>query len=252
MPQKLAGMRIEPPPSLPVAMGHRYAATAAAAPPLDPPGVWSVFQGLRPGSPSRFSQVPTMPNSGTLVLPITTAPAAFTRSTTAESLSGIRSLNTSDPDVVRTPPVICVSLMGIGRPCNAPSLSPRTTAASASLAASIAWRRVRRRKELSFESSLSIRLKKSSASSTGETCLSEMSFRSSVAEEKASSSFIGGPHQRLLVAPDDLLGSSQGNPAMAEHRKKGVPRFVGARPGNKGAPVRDQAMACSGIGAPAV
>ena len=91
MPQKLAGMRRDPPPSLPVAMGHRPAATAAAAPPLDPPGVLSVFHGLRPSTPREFSQVPTMPNSGTLVLPGMTAPAFSTRSTTAAFRSGTRS-----------------------------------------------------------------------------------------------------------------------------------------------------------------
>ena len=40
-------MRIEPAPSEPIAAGTSPAATAAAAPPLEPPGVWSVFQGLR-------------------------------------------------------------------------------------------------------------------------------------------------------------------------------------------------------------
>jgi len=34
-------------PSEPIAAGTTPAATAAAAPPLEPPGVWSVFQGLR-------------------------------------------------------------------------------------------------------------------------------------------------------------------------------------------------------------
>src|SRR3990172_10728170 len=38
-PQIDAGMRIEPPPSLPSAMGPNPAATAAAAPPLDPPAM---------------------------------------------------------------------------------------------------------------------------------------------------------------------------------------------------------------------
>ena len=36
-PHALAGMRIEPPPSLACATGTRPAATAAADPPLDPP-----------------------------------------------------------------------------------------------------------------------------------------------------------------------------------------------------------------------
>ena len=37
-PQQLAGIRIEPPPSEALAIGTMPLATAAAAPPLDPPG----------------------------------------------------------------------------------------------------------------------------------------------------------------------------------------------------------------------
>jgi hypothetical protein len=40
-------MRVDPAPSLPSPMGPMPAATAAAAPPLDPPGVRSGFHGLR-------------------------------------------------------------------------------------------------------------------------------------------------------------------------------------------------------------
>src|SRR5690606_23700265 len=46
-PQRDAGMRIEPPPSVPMAYGTSPAATIAAAPQLEPPGVLSVFHGLR-------------------------------------------------------------------------------------------------------------------------------------------------------------------------------------------------------------
>jgi hypothetical protein len=42
-------MRMEPPPSLALATGTMPLATAAAAPPLDPPAVNDVFQGLRVG-----------------------------------------------------------------------------------------------------------------------------------------------------------------------------------------------------------
>ncbi len=42
-------MRIEPPPSEPWASENAPPATAAAAPPLEPPGVRSVSQGLRVG-----------------------------------------------------------------------------------------------------------------------------------------------------------------------------------------------------------
>ena len=46
-PQQLAGIRIEPPPSLAWAIGTMPEATAAAEPPLEPPVVRSVSQGLR-------------------------------------------------------------------------------------------------------------------------------------------------------------------------------------------------------------
>src|SRR5262249_61281365 len=48
-PQQEAGMRIDPPPSLACAMGTMPAATAAAAPPLEPPAVSGRRQGFRVG-----------------------------------------------------------------------------------------------------------------------------------------------------------------------------------------------------------
>ena len=49
-PQAAAGMRSEPPPSLPWATGTIPAATAAAAPPLEPPAVRLRSHGLRAGA----------------------------------------------------------------------------------------------------------------------------------------------------------------------------------------------------------
>lgn len=46
-PQNEAGMRVEPPPSLAMLIGVTPAATAAAEPPDEPPGVRSGFHGLR-------------------------------------------------------------------------------------------------------------------------------------------------------------------------------------------------------------
>ena len=57
-------MRIEPRPSPPWAIGTMPAATAAAAPPDEPPAMCSGFQGLRQGPNSWPSVVPAMPNSG--------------------------------------------------------------------------------------------------------------------------------------------------------------------------------------------
>ena len=49
MPQYDAGRKVEPPVCEPNAAGIIRAATAAAEPLLEPPGVCSVFQGLRVG-----------------------------------------------------------------------------------------------------------------------------------------------------------------------------------------------------------
>ena len=45
-PQKLHGILIEPPPSVPIAAGPNPAATAALAPPELPPEFKEIFQGL--------------------------------------------------------------------------------------------------------------------------------------------------------------------------------------------------------------
>ena len=71
------------------------AATAAAEPPLEPPGEWSVLHGLRVGPHASGSVVGRLPNSGLLVRPAITSPAARKRltnvvsagDTTAASLS---------------------------------------------------------------------------------------------------------------------------------------------------------------------
>ena len=55
MPQKLAGWRIEPPVSVPVAASAARAATAAAEPPDEPPGTRGL---LSPGRRHGFSTGP--------------------------------------------------------------------------------------------------------------------------------------------------------------------------------------------------
>jgi len=57
-PQKLAGMRTEPPPSLPSENGPTPVATAAPVPAEEPPEVRSRFQGFRVGSASGVCPVP--------------------------------------------------------------------------------------------------------------------------------------------------------------------------------------------------
>ena len=78
-----------PPPSLAPANGTTPAATRAAEPPEEPPGVWSVFQGLRVAPNASGSVMPLAPNSGVLVRPNSTTPAAFQRRTSSESTGAL-------------------------------------------------------------------------------------------------------------------------------------------------------------------
>ncbi len=66
------------------------AATAAAAPPLEPPGVWSRFHGLRHAPNSSGSVYGIWPISDVLVLPNTFRPAARLRAITGESSAGTK------------------------------------------------------------------------------------------------------------------------------------------------------------------
>src|SRR6266403_2555661 len=84
-PHSLAGIRIDPPPSLACAAGTMPAATAAAEPPLEPPVDRVGFHGLRQGPYACGSVVTLRPSSGVLVLPTTMKPAARNFSTRYES-----------------------------------------------------------------------------------------------------------------------------------------------------------------------
>jgi hypothetical protein len=68
-PHHAAGIRMEPPPSPPWAMGTTFAATSAAAPPEEPPGVRVRSTGLRVGRPCTGSVVQVRPNSAVVLLP---------------------------------------------------------------------------------------------------------------------------------------------------------------------------------------
>jgi hypothetical protein len=78
-PQKDAGCRIEPPVSLPSAAGTMPAATAAAEPPEEPPGVRATSQGLCVGPWIECSVDEPIANSSMLVRPTRIAPAAARR-----------------------------------------------------------------------------------------------------------------------------------------------------------------------------
>ena len=78
-------MRVDPPPSLAVQNGTIPAATAAADPPLEPPGVRIGSHGLRVVPHAFVCVKQVIPNSGAAVLPTGTAPAARRRATCTES-----------------------------------------------------------------------------------------------------------------------------------------------------------------------
>src|SRR5947209_12207494 len=79
---------MDPPVSEPRARAEKPAATAAALPPLDPPGTRVGSCGLRVGPKAEFSVDEPMANSSRLVLPTTTAPASRSRVTTVASYGG--------------------------------------------------------------------------------------------------------------------------------------------------------------------
>ena len=78
-------MRIEPPPSLAWAIATIPDATAAAEPPLEPPGERLTSHGLRVTPHALDSVNGQIASSGRFVLPTITAPADRSRLTTSES-----------------------------------------------------------------------------------------------------------------------------------------------------------------------
>ena len=125
MPQKLAGIRIDPAPSVPTASGPRPAATAAAAPPLDPPAVRPRSQGLWVTPVSGLSVTAFQPHSGVVVLPTSTAPCSRSRATAgASTVHGPARSTVREPRSVGHPLVSSRSLTEVGTPSSSPAGSP--------------------------------------------------------------------------------------------------------------------------------
>src|SRR5205807_4263925 len=125
---------MEPPVSDPRASGAKPAATAAALPPLDPPGTRLGSCGLRVGPKAEFSVEDPMANSSRLVLPTITAPADRSRATTVASYGGRHPSRIRDEQVVGTPLVQMLSLRTTGTPASGPTSSPAATRRSTSSA----------------------------------------------------------------------------------------------------------------------
>src|SRR5438270_13865682 len=100
------------------------AATAAAEPPLLPPGARSRSHGLCVGKKAECSVEEPMANSSMLVLPSITTPAALSHSITAASYGGLKSFNMYEPQVVVMPLVQITSLIAMGMPVSGETVSP--------------------------------------------------------------------------------------------------------------------------------
>ncbi len=129
-PQNDAGLRSEPPMSEPSASGTIPAASAHAAPPLDPPALRVGSTGLRVVPKTVLNVWLPAANSGTFVFPIGTAPARRIRSTTRSSCVGTLSRSSGEPYVVSHPATSWVSLNAHGSPCSGPRSSYGVRSAS--------------------------------------------------------------------------------------------------------------------------
>ena len=165
-PHSAAGWRIDPPVSLPKPRVAKPAATAAALPPLEPPGTRLVSSGLRVGPNAEFSVLEPMANSSRLVLPTITAPAARSRVTTVASYGGFHPSRMRDEHVVGMPRVQRLSFKATGTPASGPGSSPATTLASTAAAASCASSTSTRLKAWISSSRLAMAARCSSSTST--------------------------------------------------------------------------------------
>src|SRR5688500_12703153 len=86
--QKAAGLRSDPPKSVPSATGTIPHASATAAPPLLPPQVFVRSYGFRVAPNTSLNVCDPAPSSGVFVLPTVMAPAARMRVTISASRDG--------------------------------------------------------------------------------------------------------------------------------------------------------------------
>ena len=107
MPQHVAGLRSDPPMSLPRPIGLMPLASADASPPEEPPVVRPGCHGLRVRPCSEESVWTRSAMSGQLLRAIGTAPACFMRSTTGESRAAAPRRGRAGPSWWRSRPCRC-------------------------------------------------------------------------------------------------------------------------------------------------
>src|SRR5690349_11034875 len=102
-PQKWEGMRIDPAVSPPTSNPVKPAATAAADPPDEPPGVFVTSHGLFVVPYTSLCVCQSRASAGKLDLPNTIAPASLSLDTASASLVETWCPHRDDPPVVRIP-----------------------------------------------------------------------------------------------------------------------------------------------------
>src|SRR5262245_9418835 len=157
------------------------AATAAAEPAEEPPGVWSRFHGFRVGAGSRYA------NSVVTVLPSTIAPAARIRATAAASTPGRVWANARAPPVVGIPATSKMSFTPTGTPWSGPRRRPARASAWRSRAVASAPSASTWAHASSAPSSAAIRARPASTSATGLTAPVRTASAASLTPSAASS-----------------------------------------------------------------
>ena len=187
-PQKCAGRRTEPAPSVPRWSGPQPEAARAAAPDDEPPAVSPCRQGLWVAPVSGLSLTAVQPCSVVVVLPRITAPAARSLATAGASAAAGAALVRRDPLRVGRPATACTSLIVTGTPWSGPSGPPFMTASSAWRAALSAPSLSRTTRAFIRGSWRSMRESTDWRTSTGETFRARTSAAKSWAERSESSS----------------------------------------------------------------
>src|SRR3954470_11151850 len=124
MPEKAAGIRIDPPWSPPSARSTSPEATSAALPLELPPVVRDGSQGLRTGPVHEVWLPPEKQRSSHTALPVIVAPAASNRLTTVASRLGTQPPSAGEPFIIGTPATAVLSLIATVRPASGPSEAP--------------------------------------------------------------------------------------------------------------------------------
>ena len=181
--------------SLPRPNGVMPVASAAASPPLEPPGVRWPFQGLRVRPRSGLSVSRREPISARFVRPSGIPPALFMRSTIAASRSGSVFAKAGTPWVVGEPTQSMFSLMVNGTPSSGPVRSAAGTASAAS-APSRALSSVRWTTALTAGLTSSMRARCASTTSRLDTSPDRMSSANSLAVLRQSAFMVGRPYSQ--------------------------------------------------------